>query len=1228
MLKKILLILALTTSVMAQAPDTLWTKTFGDAGNDVAYCGRQTADDGFIIVGSKNFNDWNTGDLYLIKTDFNGNLQWQKTYGSNDGSLGYCVEQTTDGGYIAVGATQHCAYIWLLKFDANGDTVWTKIYGGSGNSDCGYSVQQTEDEGYIIAGVYGYVGSSSANGEYYLIKTDNAGNLQWEKFYGGSAADVAYCAKQLDDGGYIVSGYTYSFGAGAEDVWLIRTDADGDSLWSQLYGDGGYQEGWWCLEKCVDGGFAVTGPWGGYYSEDFYLLKTDENGAEEWIKTYSSTNAVDYARCVQHTADMGYILAGESESGPYGDWSGWVVRTDWQGDSLWCKTVDGPGADRFHFVDKTSDGGYILTGFTSSWGAGGNDVWLVKLDEDPIDESITITVTIPNGGEEWIVGGTYQIEWNSLSPDTNVNIYLNSDYPTGDWETLFYGTVNDGSEAWFIDELYNSANCRIMVENSLNPANFDTSDNDFTITTPTITVTAPNGGDTLMTGGSTVITWEDYLLVGDVDIYLNYDYPAGSWEPLFNDIPNTGSQNWDIEGVGSERCRIKIASVNVPEIEDISDADFAIFPTIMVTAPNGGESLAVTGTHQITWDAPYMTGDVNIYLNSDYPAGDWDTLFSGTDNDGSEAWFIDELYNSANCRIKIESANSAWDNDISDDDFTIFIPTIAITAPNGGENIFVTDSVEITWEAPDLSGTVDIFLTRYYPYGPRELLFDNILNSGAQYWKIRPPGSDSCRIIIESTIFNSIKDKSDDNFTITVPVIEVTYPNGDEILAVGNNDTIRWEAPDLTGNVKITLYRDYPYQWETLAYNYPNSGYFPWNIRGVPSDSCRIRVSSMNAVGLYDDSNEDFSIVVPTITVLEPNGGETWVVGDSAVIEWDDDLLQSGVNIYLYRNWPNRPWETLFQDTTNEAHSVSWMVGGLGSDNCRIKIASTNATWNNDISDSNFSIVVPTITVLQPNGGETWVVGDSAVIEWDDSLLQSGVNISLTYHFPYGPWQTLFHDTTNEEHLVKWRVGGSGSDSCRIKIASTHATWNYDTSDVNFEIYLPTITVTYPNGGEIWNVGDSDTITWDNDPLYPYSGIIKIILTRHYPNGPWEQIALDSLNSGSWPWIVTGPESDSCRIKVASIIPLGINDFSDGNFSIVDTSIIILAGGENPDSPLENTDCIVTEFGLTCSPNPFNTQLQINYSIPEAKMINLRVFDILGREEADIAGGWGASRGH
>jgi hypothetical protein len=265
--------------------------------------------------------------------------------------------------------------IFLIKTDENGNIVWTKTYGGAGG-DFSYFVQQTSDGGYIVAGGTNSFGAGGL--DIFLIKTYADGNIIWAKTYRGTGDDWARSVHQTSDGGYILAGATNSFGAGGYDILLIKTDANGNIIWTKTYGGTNYEDAYF-VQQTSDGGYIVAGVTNSFGVGDIFLIKTDANGNIIWTKTYGGTN-YDYAYSVQQTSDGGYIVAGYTSSFGAGDYDIFLIKTDANGNIIWTKTYRGTDDEQAYSVQQTFDGGYSVAGRTRSFGAGSWDAFLIKTD--------------------------------------------------------------------------------------------------------------------------------------------------------------------------------------------------------------------------------------------------------------------------------------------------------------------------------------------------------------------------------------------------------------------------------------------------------------------------------------------------------------------------------------------------------------------------------------------------------------------------------------------------------------------------------------------------------------------------------------------------------------------------------------------------------------------------------------------------------------------------------
>ncbi len=313
--------------------DTQWTRTYGGTGGDYGQSVQQTSDSGYIVAGET----WSFGaggqDVYLIKTSASGDTQWTRTYGGTGDDVGNSVQQTLDGGYIVAGYTtgvSGCADVYLIKTNVSGDAQWTRTYGGTGD-DVGNSVQQTSDRGYIVAGFTSSFGAGHF--DVYLIKTNASGDTQWTRTYGGTSWDWGLSVQQTSDGGYIVAGFTSSFGAGWDDVYLIKTNASGDTQWTRTYGGtgGDYDQS---VQQASDSGYIVAGITSSFGAgwEDVYLIKTNASGDKQWTRTYG-TDSDDAGYSAQQTSDGGYIVTGQTNSFGAGNYNVYLIKTDANGNA-------------------------------------------------------------------------------------------------------------------------------------------------------------------------------------------------------------------------------------------------------------------------------------------------------------------------------------------------------------------------------------------------------------------------------------------------------------------------------------------------------------------------------------------------------------------------------------------------------------------------------------------------------------------------------------------------------------------------------------------------------------------------------------------------------------------------------------------------------------------------------------------------------------------------------
>lgn len=353
-------------------PGVQWGKIYGGNGYDTGQAVAETSDGGFIVVGFSDSFFQDAVRIYLLRLDNNGDTLWTDTHGSTN-TQAFAIEKTSDGNYVIAGYSESSGNgdVLLVKINEEGSVLWERTYGGPG-SDIGLAVNATNDGGLIVAGWTR--SDSTGDQDVYLIKTDGAGDTVWTQVYGGNLDDFGTSVHETSDGGFIICGWTESYGAGSDDVYLIRASSNGDTLWTRTYGDQNQDYGEAVIET-VNGTYVITG-----VTQDaneamsrIFMLELDSSGDTIWLQTYDDGFGYD----VKQTTDNGFILVG-SHFSEFPIRNAYLLKTDANGIIAWEKSFGGDANDAGFAVHQVSDNGYILVGETESFGAGSRDVYIMK----------------------------------------------------------------------------------------------------------------------------------------------------------------------------------------------------------------------------------------------------------------------------------------------------------------------------------------------------------------------------------------------------------------------------------------------------------------------------------------------------------------------------------------------------------------------------------------------------------------------------------------------------------------------------------------------------------------------------------------------------------------------------------------------------------------------------------------------------------------------------------
>ena len=360
----------------------LFNNAYGDASYDYGRYLINTIDGGYIIVGNTSLLGNSYSNILAVKVNYKGEQEWIQNHTFSTADRVNSIAELSDGSFVMVGSAISSSNgsqdILIFQTDQNGNIEWHQIF-GSEQDEVGHSIQSLSNGSFIIVG-----DAFDANTGYSLITLMNVGstgNEIWNKTYGGNGNDYGYTVVVTNDGGYAISGITRSQGDSNGDAWIIKTDINGNEEWNQTYGGEGTESSR-SIKQTNDGGYIFTGQTNSFGSgyNDAYLVKTDFEGNQEWMQTYGGIGT-DHGRSVVQTSDDGYIISGYTDSFGDSGFNFWLIKTDLLGNLDWQKSYGGTGDDRGFHALQAADGGYIITGYSNSNTNSVPDIILIKTDD-------------------------------------------------------------------------------------------------------------------------------------------------------------------------------------------------------------------------------------------------------------------------------------------------------------------------------------------------------------------------------------------------------------------------------------------------------------------------------------------------------------------------------------------------------------------------------------------------------------------------------------------------------------------------------------------------------------------------------------------------------------------------------------------------------------------------------------------------------------------------------
>ncbi len=812
-----------------------------------------------------------------------------------------------------------------------------------------------------------------------------------------------------------------------------------------------------------------------------------------------------------------------------------------------------------------------------------------------IPNKATVTVTSPNGAEDWNGASSHLITWdNNADASGTYSVYYSSN---GGSSYSFLADVTGNFYTWTLPTT-STITAKVKVyDKAYSSCVSDESNANFTIRPAKPLLTAPNGGEKLNPQCSYNITWDKAKMYTSVT--LQYSTNNGStWNSIISSTSNTGTCAWTVPFIANTdttKCLVRIMNNGDPTFTyDTSNAVFTIKAPYKLTYPNGGETIETCKSYTITWENnDNCTFDKTLYYSTDN-GSTWTAFAYPANNLSSYIWTVPAGLSGTNCRIKVQNYNYSTRYDISDAVFTI-IPnksTVTVTSPNGGEDWNAGSSHQITWvNNADASGTYSVY---YSSNGGSSYSFLADVTGNFYTWTLPTTSTITAKVKVYDKAYSScVSDESNANFTIRPAKPLLTAPNGGEKLNPQCSYNITWDKAKMYTSVTLQYSTNNGSTWNSIISSTSNTGTCAWTvpfIANTDTTKCLVRImNNGDPTFTYDTSNAVFTIKAP-YKLTYPNGGETIETCKSYTITWENND-NCNYDKYIYYSTDNGANWINITSVAYYVSSYTWSVpAGINSANCLIKVVNNGYSTRYDVSNAKFSIIPnkATVTVTSPNGAEDWNGASSHLITWDNNADASGT-YSVYYSINGGSSYTFLADVTG--NFYTWTLPSTASITAKVQVVDkAYSSCVYDVSNANFTIRPAKPLLTAPNGGESWYTGISQNITWDKTTLYTYA-----TLQYSINNGStWTTIVNGTSNTGTYNWTVPQANSKKCLIRIVNYNdPTNTYDTSNAVFTIKPAVTILTPNKDNGVTIWGG--CTVTS--ITFDRSPAWTDYSIQYSL-------------------------------
>ena len=831
-----------------------------------------------------------------------------------------------------------------------------------------------------------------------------------------------------------------------------------------------------------------------------------------------------------------------------------------------------------------------------------------EVEDYPVAIGGVQVVLISPTADEWIRGSAgWRIEWNSVPPGVgSISLHLSTD---GGWSyphVIAEGLPNNGFYIWEA-HLVNSQSCRIRIEvhGSLLAQNIS---GNFTIdsTPPHVVLTNPQGGETWIAGGTYPITWNpatDNFRLADKPIALHYT--LDDWKTygvIASDLANSGRYDWTVPAglAGATTLQVKVRAVDKAgnvgcgHHNGTITVQSASFP-MMITYPNGGETLAGGSVQTITWTSNVPSSTVNFSFSLDggntYPH----EIASGEANDGAFGWTVPTL-NTRDLRIRIETIGAISEEDVSDANVTVddTQPVVSMTSPNGGEILEAGGQCFISWTARDNYGLTDAPITLLVSINggatfPR-VIAEAVVNDSSFTWNIPASlNSQEVRFKVEAEDRAGLKGSgmSGGNLSIVPADLALISPAGGEMWQGGTIHEIAWTSALPEGTVTLNYSTDgggtYPH---TIATDETNDGSYAWTLPTLNSQTVRVRILVNSAQTQETANHTDFTIdsSPPGLQLQSFNGGDSLEAGAGYEVRWtatdNFGLVEDPITLTYSTDGGRTFPHVLVEGAINDSGFVWTTPGDLDCQKVKLKIDIEDQVGfkRSVTSASSFAVMPVKIDIVSPDGGEVWRGMTTQPIAWTSNFTSGLVTLSYSTDGGFTYPHLIASGLENRLGRYEWEVPQVNEESVRVQAQLQLQNLSHDMSGGNFEIqhHAPEVRIVYPNGGETWEANSVNQIIWTARD--DYFGLITDPIAIHYSTDGGRTfphtIATREINDSTHVW--TTPRdlnSPNVRIKVEALNVRDVSgyDMNDEDMGILNPPPVL---SSLPDSSFENQSAL------------------------------------------------------